>query len=149
MSLLAPEAAESASESIRQRLTSISPDLADVAEAALREALQTTKRVRANRECQKCGCRHVDYVDVQDSPKVLEAIKLAIEQTEGRPGVADQDEAQALTIVRTVAHTLDPQHALTLMDRALEQLGDTAPAALVTLRQELLSSLPHAHTREG
>ncbi len=137
-----------ASNTIRERLTTISPELADDAEAALREALKTVKRVRIQRDCVKCGCSHIDYVDVQDSPRVLDAIKLAIEQTEGRPGVADQDEAQALTIVRTVAHTLDPQHALTLMNRALETLGDTAPPPLLTLRQELLSSLPHAHTRE-
>jgi hypothetical protein len=122
--------------SIRTRLTAISPELADDAEKALREALKSTKRVRANRECVKCGCTHVDYVDVQDAPKVLEAIKLAIEQTEGRPGVADSEQAEALTVERTVYTAISADQALALLDA-----GD-----LEQLRAELLSSLTVAPT---
>ncbi len=129
-----------APESIRSRLTSISPELADDAEAALREALKTTKQVRANRSCVKCGCTHIEFVTVQDSPKVLEAIKLAIEQTEGRPGVAEADEAATLTVTRTVHMSVSAEKALELL-----RAGD-----LKALEAELLASLPpaHAHARE-
>ncbi len=118
-------------ETLRTRLTRVAPELADDAETALREALRSTKTVRASRECVKCGCTHIDYVEVQDTPKVLEAIKLALEQTEGRPGVADQAEAEALTIERTVYASVSAEQALALLNE-----GD-----LDALRAELESSL--------
>ncbi len=127
---------ETRSETLRTRLTRVTPDLGDEVEAGLREALKSTKRARIERDCRKCGCNHIDYVEVQDSPKVLEAIKLALEQTEGRPGVADQEAAEALTVERTVYATISADQALALLDA-----GD-----LEQLRAELLSSLPVAPT---
>ncbi len=118
-------------ETVRARLTAISPQLADDAEAALREALRGTRRVRAQRQCAKCKCSHIEYVEVQDTPRVLEAVKLVMEQTEGRPGVADQEQAEALAVQRTVYTAVDAAHALALLDA-----GD-----LEQLRRELTSSL--------
>lgn len=102
-------------DSLRTHLTSIAPSLTEEVEAALREALKATKTVRASRKCVKCSCTHIDYVDVQDSAKVMDAIKLTIEQTEGRPGVAGDEGTQGVQITRQVDH-LDAPQLLALLD---------------------------------
>jgi ubiquinone biosynthesis protein UbiJ len=96
---------ERATESLRVQLADrLGDGFGDLAAETLRDALKSTKKARVQRQCAKCGCGHIEYVDVQDSVTAVAAVKLAVEQLEGRPGVADEQKGQTLTIVRTVIH---------------------------------------------
>jgi hypothetical protein len=129
--------AEAGLESLRTKLAAgIDEDFAQTARDTLSEAMKATKQVRVQRSCAKCGCTHIEYAPVMDTVAATNALKLAIEQTEGRPGVADQEQAEQLTVERSMESTVDAGHALALLDA-----GD-----LKALRLELVSSLPVSGT---
>jgi transcription elongation factor Elf1 len=114
-------------ESLRGRLTRAAPDEADVVMDTIRTAMQATKSAWGS-----CGhCKRRVQVEIQDSVAAINAAKMFIEQAEGRPGVADQAEADQLVINRTVYTTVSAEQALALLDA-----GD-----LDGLRAELQSSL--------
>ncbi len=115
-------------ESLRGRITDAAPAHADTVVESLVEAIKTTKRVKGH--CEKCDAWVT--VQVQDATAATNAIKVLIEQTEGRPGVAEAETLEALTVHRTTYATLDATHALTLLDAG----------NLEALRLELVSSLP-------
>ncbi len=118
---------ERLAEGLRGRISEAAPDHADTVIESLVEAIKTTKRAKGH--CKKCD-GWVDC-DVQDATAATNAIKLLIEQTEGRPGVADQEAQEALTVERTVYTAISADQALALLDAG----------QLDQLRAELLSSL--------
>ena len=59
--------------------------------AVLRTALQSTKKVRVQRDCPKCGCNHIDYVLMQNVADAIKAAEFFQNQAFGRPG---EDQAQ-------------------------------------------------------
>lgn len=68
------------------------------------DATQAVRKVRVSGyECAKCGvsCPHVHYVEVPDAKNARETLAFVMEQTEGRPGVADVEDA-GVVVRRTV-----------------------------------------------
>ncbi len=132
MAIAVPPRAEQGVETLRTRLAAgIDDEFAQIASDTLLEAMKATKKARVQRACVKCGCSHIEYADVMDTVAATNALKLAVEQTEGRPGVAEQEAAEALAVQRTVYTAVDAAHALALLDA-----GD-----LEQLRREITSSL--------
>ncbi len=127
MAVAVPEAQEALVEGLRSRIATAAPDHADLVIDTLVEAIQARKQTSVT--CRKCGT--TNRAEVLDAVAATNAIKLLIEQTEGRPGVAEQEAAEALAVQRTVYTAVDAQHALALLDA-----GD-----LEQLRRELTSSL--------
>ena len=108
------------------------PGLGETLITSLLEAIRATKKVRIQRDCGKCGCNHIQNVEVQDSIAATNAIRLLIEQVEGRPGVASGEEREPIIVQRTVYATVSAEQALALLDAG----------ELDQLRAELQSSLP-------
>ncbi len=127
-----PPRAEQGAETLRTRLAEgIDADFAEIANATLLEAMQATKQARVQRSCAKCGCTHIEYAPVMDTVAATNAIKLALEQTEGRPGVAGDQADTGLVIRRysTAATGLEQLPAW----QALAEAGDHEALAAAVL----------------
>lgn len=103
-------------DSLRTQIATAAPQHADLVIETLVEAISARKHVSVT--CRKCNT--TTRAEVLDAVAATNAIKLLIEQTEGRPGVAGDDGQQAQTIVRYVGPVDLP--AL----HALAQAGDGA-----------------------
>ncbi len=114
---------------------------------ALVAACEAVKKRRF--ECRKCGTSN--EVEINDAVAAAGAARSLVELTAGRSPVADSDEQQGLTYVRTTYPTVSAERALALCDAALAALAGAheAPSELHALRLELLSSIPPATDDPG
>jgi hypothetical protein len=119
---------EDATEGLRAQVQLAAPGLGGLVVDALSNALQTTKRVWTH--CPEC--RKKIEVAIPDARESVNAAKVLMEQAEGRPGVADGERQETLSVERSMESTVDAGHALALLDA-----GDYK-----ALRLELVSSLP-------
>lgn len=122
-------AAEPLTTSLRQQIALVAPDQAGAAIETLLEAMKATKT--GSGMCRKCGTR-VEVL-VQDANAATNALKLLIEQTEGRPGVAGDDAGQGVTISRVVVAGADAtiRDALALMEQGEHEQALAALRAAV------------------
>jgi hypothetical protein len=134
-------ATRKAAESLRAQLSAIAPEKADLIVELLLEAMKTQKSARGR--CPKCA-RDVT-VTIQDSVAAVAAIKVFIEQAEGRPGVAGEEKGETLRITRFV--TPHPELLNLPLWREMAETGE-----LEALREAILAAgheveLPNAPAR--
>ncbi len=129
----APAIQESLRGKLRER---VSDEIADEAIGLLMEAMRSQKTAVGT--CKTC--RTNVTVTITDAKAASTAFETLMSQTEGRPGVAAQEQTDALEVARTVYDHVDAAHALSLLDAGLAHVADP-PAELVQLRRELTSSL--------
>jgi hypothetical protein len=64
----------------------------DLVCGVLDRALEAKRKVRVSRECVKCGCKHVEYVEVEDVDAAIKAAEFYSVHGFGRPGQAAGEE---------------------------------------------------------
>lgn len=62
------------------------------------DAMQSTRKVRVERDCKKCGCSHIDFVEVPNEAAAIRAAEFLTAQGVGRPPIAE-GEAGGVNIV--------------------------------------------------
>lgn len=123
--------------SLRDRLTEAAPTKADLVIETLTEAIQARKKTSVT--CRKCGT--TNRAEVLDAVAATNAVKLLLEQTEGRPGVAEGEQAETLAIERAI-DDLDPTALLNALDAGNT---DTVRTALVAAIAQRSDGSAHAH----
>lgn len=67
--------------------------------------LEAKRRVRVERACSKCGCSHIDYVEIEDVKSAIQAAEFYANRTEGRAAASRGVEAEAgVSFTRTVVY---------------------------------------------
>lgn len=93
---------------LRELMAAVRPRLGDVVSASLNDeflrglvedAKALTKGQWVDLQCEACGQKQRQMVQVRDIPKVLAAVKELLEQVEGRPGTAGVEDAGVQLIV--------------------------------------------------
>lgn len=93
-------------DSLRGRLSTAAqqiPGLETLIEIVA-EACKPTRTIRIEGQlCEKCDhrCQHIRYYKITDVKQAQQALQFVLEQTEGRPGVADGLDS-GVTVIRTV-----------------------------------------------
>ena len=82
--------------SMRERLKGDLDARYDKLLSLLDEGMTATRKVRVERDCSKCGCAHVDYVEVQDFKTARDIAEFFANQGFGRPGVQEGEAAGAV-----------------------------------------------------
>jgi len=72
---------------LREQLQAAAPGLGPAIIDTLAVAMQAKKKVRLAEPCTKCSCSHVRWVEIPDAAAATNAVKVFLEQVEGRPGV--------------------------------------------------------------
>ena len=84
-------------------LAELLPDARPVILAKLTTMLAGTKNARASRRCAKCGCQHVDTVEVDDSSAAERVLRLVWEYGKGKPRAMEAaDNGPQVVIQRAV-----------------------------------------------
>ena len=69
----------------------------------VRAAILTRKKVRIQRDCKKCGCSHMDYVEVEDVDSAIKAAEFLSNRALGRPSQQkDGESEERITFTRKV-----------------------------------------------
>lgn len=55
-------------------------------------ALASRKRVRVARSCVKCGCSHIEFVEVENTDAAMKAAEFLSNRGVGRPGTVEVGE---------------------------------------------------------
>ena len=74
------------SKAIRPRLADDLESRYEKAIAVLDAALVSKKKVSVSRNCVKCGCKHLEYVEIEDVNGAIKALEFFANQGLGRPG---------------------------------------------------------------
>ena len=74
------------SKAIRPRLADDLESRYEKAIAVLDAALVSKKKVSVSRNCPKCGCKHLEYAEVDDVNGAIKALEFFANQGLGRPG---------------------------------------------------------------
>jgi hypothetical protein len=85
-----------ASKPMRDRLKDDLESRYDGLLKLLDDGMQATRKVRIQRACPKCGCDHVDYVEIQDFKTARDIAEFFANQGFGRPGVSEGETAAAV-----------------------------------------------------
>jgi len=101
---------DQAAESLRSRMRAALGDApeADALLEILRDAAKPNRPVRLTGfDCEKCDwhCPHHHMIHVPDPKAAMAVIEFFLNQTEGRPGVADGEEASV--IIKRIVVGLD------------------------------------------
>lgn len=59
-------------------------------------ALESVKKVRVERDCKKCGCSHIDYVEVENTDAAMKAVEFLSNRGVGRPGTVEVGEREVV-----------------------------------------------------
>ena len=94
-------------ESLRSQMTEAAKSIPGVETliGIVADACQVKRKVRViGWRCQKCGtgCQHHQVFEIDDAKAAMEALRFVMEQTEGRPGVAEAGEAGVVVIRQIV-----------------------------------------------
>lgn len=68
----------------------------------LDEGMTASRRVRVERACQKCGCRHIDFVEVPNTETALKVAEFFANQGFGRPGTSEEKSEVSVSFVNRV-----------------------------------------------
>ncbi|HCG02537.1 MAG TPA: hypothetical protein DEV93_18590 [Chloroflexi bacterium] len=121
------KALESESKPMRDRLKDDLDARYDKLLVLLDEGMTATRKVRVGRDCPKCGCAHVDYVEVQDFKTAQSIAEFFANQGFGRPGVSEGEDAGAVwTFENRVVLVANPGEEIDWED---EEIGRRSPVA--------------------
>ena len=67
------------------------------------DAMVSTRKVRVGRDCAKCGCKHIDFVEVPNEAAAMKAAEFLTAQGVGRPPVAEGEAAGVSIVIERVA----------------------------------------------
>jgi hypothetical protein len=96
--------------SMRERLKGDLDARYDKLLSLLDEGMTATRKVRVERDCSKCGCAHVDYVEVQDFKTARDIAEFFANQGFGRPGVQEGEASgQSFVFENRVVLTADEE----------------------------------------
>lgn len=74
----------------------------------LEEATQAKKKVRIDTPCDKCSCKHIRMVEIEDHKTALQAAEFLANRGFGRPNAKEDDrEAAGVTFVRKIEYVGD------------------------------------------
>jgi transposase len=111
--------------SMRERLKGDLDARYDKLLSLLDEGMTATRKVRVERDCSKCGCAHVDYVEVQDFKTARDIAEFFANQGFGRPGVQEGEAAGATwTFQNRIVLVSDPDEDIDWED---EKIGRRSP----------------------
>ncbi len=68
----------------------------DAVMKVIKDALESKQNVRVQRKCHKCGCQHIEYVEVQDIKAAMAAAEFLANRGIGRPGTVEPGERQVV-----------------------------------------------------
>ena len=54
--------------------------------AIIDDATTSVRKVRVQRDCVKCGCKHIEFVEVANHEAAMRAVEFLMNQGFGRPG---------------------------------------------------------------
>lgn len=93
----------------------------------LDEGMTATRKVRVERDCSKCGCAHVDYVEVQDFKTARDIAEFFANQGFGRPGVSEgEGVGEQWTFQNRIVLVADPDEPIDWDDA---EVGRRTPVA--------------------
>jgi Homeodomain-like domain len=87
------KASASSDKPLRERLADDLESRYDGLLKLLDDGMQATRKARVERDCPKCGCSHVDYVEIQDFKTARDIAEFFANQGFGRPGVSEGEGA--------------------------------------------------------
>ena len=67
------------------------------------DAMVSTRKVRVERDCLKCGCKHIDFVEVPNEAAAMKAAEFLTAQGVGRPPVAEGESAGVNIVIERVS----------------------------------------------
>lgn len=68
----------------------------------LDEGMTATKRVRMPRNCLKCGCKHIEFVEIPNTETALKVAEFFANQGFGRPGTSDEKVEASIVFTNKV-----------------------------------------------
>ena len=70
--------------------------------AVVEDAMVSTRKVRIERDCMKCGCKHIDFVEVPNEAAAMKAAEFLTAQGVGRPPIAEGESAGVSIVIERV-----------------------------------------------
>ena len=101
MSGLPDEIAAGLDERLRGELDDVYEKLLGVIEAGL----ESKRKVRVVRDCPKCGCGHIDFVEIENIDAAIKAAEFYANRTAGRAAAGrPEGEGEGVSFLRKVVY---------------------------------------------